>query len=193
MPLYQNTSVTANRLLIGNYKIETAAYGTSAGGTWVNLGAGMVNNFNHAITKYDVQAGNAPDPIEGVAEETFTIDMELIEYDASVLAAVSCGLVTADTTTSSTQSVYKAGGNTILTNRAFKLTNRRLVSGATKETVILVFKATIDNGLSVTAKSDNDTDPINVMPVTVTAKLDSTLSVGSQLYTITHPYTTAGA
>lgn len=185
MPLYQNQSVDTAELLIGNYKIETAAYGTSAGGTWVNLGAGMVNSFNHAITKYDVQAGNAPDPIEGVAEETFTVDMELIEYDASALAAISCGLVTADTTTSSTQTVMKAGGNTILTSRAFKFTNRRLISGATKETVILLFKATLDNGLQITAKSDNDADPINVMPVTVVGKLDATLSVGAQLYTIT--------
>lgn len=185
MPIYQNQSVDTAELLIGNYKIETAAYGTSAGGTWVNLGAGMVNSFNHAITKYDVQAGNAPDPIEGVAEETFTIDMELIEYDASALAAISCGLATADTTTSSTQTVYKAGGNTILTPRAFKFTNRRFISGATKETVIFVFKATLDNGLQITAKSDNDTDPINVMPVTITAKLDATLSAGTQLYTIT--------
>lgn len=185
MPIYQNSSVTSAKLIVGNYKIETAAYGTSAGGTWVNLGAGMVNSFNHAITKYDVQAGNAPDPIEGVAEETFTVDMELIEYDASVLAAISCGLITADTTTSSTQTVLKAGGNADLTNRAFKLTNRRMISGATKETVILIFKATIDNGLQITAKSDNDTDPINVMPVSITAKLDTTLSAGTQLYTIT--------
>lgn len=191
MPLYQNTSVSTSRLLIGNYKIETAAYGTSAGGTWVNLGAGMVNSFNHAITKYDVQAGNAPDPIEGIAEESFVIDMELITYDASVLAAISNGLLTADTSSSSTQTVLKAGGSTELTARAFKLTNRRLVSGATKETVIMVFKATIDNGLQITAKSDNDTDPINVLPVSITAKLDTTLSAGTQLYTITHPFGTS--
>jgi len=183
MPLYQNQSVTTANLLIGNYKIETAAYGTTVGGTWVNLGAGMVNSFNHAMTRYDVQAGNAPDPIEGVAEETFVIDMELIEYDASVLAAISCGLATA--TVTSVQSVYKAGGNVDLTPRAFKLTNRRLISGSTKETVIMVFKATIDNGLQITAKSDNDTDPISVMPVSLTAKLDTTLSAGTQLYTIT--------
>lgn len=184
MPLYQNSSVDTAELLIGNYKIETAAYGTSAGGTWVNLGAGMVNSFNHGITKYDVQAGNAPDPIEGVAEETFTVDMELIEYDASALAAISCGLLTADTS-SSTQTVMKAGGNTILTSRAFKFTNRRMISGTTKETVIMVFKATIDAGLQITAKSDNDADPINVMPVTVVGKLDASLSAGTQLYTIT--------
>ena len=183
MPLYHNSSVTTANLLIGNYKIETAAYGTSAGGTWVNLGAGIVNSFNHNLTKYDVQAGNAPDPLEGIAGETFTIEGELIEYDASVLAAISCGAETA--TVTSVQSVMNAGGNSTLTQRAFKLTNRRLISGATKETVILVYKATIDNGLQVTAKSDNDTDPINTMAFAITGKLDTTLSVGSQLFSVT--------
>jgi len=185
--IHQNSSVDTKKLILGNYKIETAAYGTSTAGTWVNLGAGIVNSFNHNITKYDVQAGNSPDPIEGISGETFTVDMELIEYDASVLAAISCGGVTADTTSSSTQSVLKAGGNTELTPRAYKLTNRRLVSGATKETVVMVFKATMDTGLQFTAKSDNDTDPIQTMAVTITAKLDSTLSVGSQLFTVTKP------
>lgn len=183
MPLYQNTTVDTAKLIIGNYKIETAAYGTSAGGTWVNLGAGMVNSFNHEITKYEVQAGNAPDPLEGISGETFTIEMELIEYDASVLAAISCGAMTA--TVSTTQSVLNAGGNTTLTSRAFKLTNRRLISGATKETVIMVYKATLASGIQITAKSDNDTDPINILPVSVIGKLDSTLTSGSQLFSVT--------
>lgn len=183
--IHQNSSVDTKKLILGNYKIETAAYGTSAGGTWVNLGAGILNSFNHNITKYDVQAGNAPDPIEGVANETFTFDMELIEYDASVLSAINGGITEADTTTSSTQSVFKAGGLSEITARAFKLTNKRMISGATKETVIMVFKATMDTGLSFTAKSDNDTDPIQTMAVTITAKNDSTLSAGTQLFTIT--------
>ena len=183
MPIYQNSSVATTNLLIGNYKIETAAYGTSAGGTWVNLGAGIVNSFNHNITKYDVQAGNASDPLEGIATETFTVDGELIEYDSSVLAAISCGAETSASTT--TQSVLSAGGNIELTPRAFRLTNRRIISGSTKETVIMVFKATLDNGIQVTAKSDNDTDPINTMAFTITGKLDTTLTAGSQLFTVT--------
>lgn len=187
MPLYQNSTVTNSKLTIGNYKIETAAYGTSAGGTWVNLGAGMVNSFAHIITKYDTQAGNAPDPVEGIADETFTIDMELIEFDASALAAMSSGGMTKATGASGV-TILNAGGNTTLTERAFKLTNTRLIAGVTCSTVILVYKATVDNGLAFTAKSDNDADPINVMPVAITGKIDATLSAGSQLYSLTRTY-----
>ena len=83
MPTYQNSDVDKNSLVIGNYKIEIATYGTSIGGTFTNLGAGIITAFNHEITKYDVQAGNAPDPIEGVSEETFPVTGEMITYNAT--------------------------------------------------------------------------------------------------------------
>jgi hypothetical protein len=185
MPLHQNVSVTTSKLIIGNYKIEVASSGTSAGGTWANLGAGMVSKFGHNITRYKVQAGNAPDPMEGISEETFTVDAELIEYDASVLNVIQAGATVADTSTSSTQTVLKGGGQEEITPVAFKLTNRRLISSATHETVILIFKATVTTGPQFTAKSDNDADPINTMQISIEGKNDSTLSVGSQLYTIT--------
>lgn len=180
MPLYQNSTVSSSKLILGNYKIETAA---TSGGTYVNLGAGMVNSFGHQIEKYEVQAGNAPDPLEGIARETFTVDMELIEWDGSVLSAINCGAVSE--TSTSVLSTMIGGGNQVLTPRAFRLTNTRLVNGATKETIITLYKATLDNGIQVTAKSDNDADPINVLPITLTAKLDTTKSAGAQLFTIT--------
>jgi hypothetical protein len=181
---YQNSSVDSTKLILGNYKIETSPYASAAGSfTWVNLGAGMVNSFGHNFEKFDVQAGNAPDPIEGVSKETFPIEMELIEYDASVMAAVSSGLVTS-ASTGTVMTLY-GGGNTTLTPRAIRLTNTRSVSGATKQTIITVFKSTINQGPQFTAKSDNDTDPINVMPLSITGEIDSTRSVGTQLYTIT--------
>jgi hypothetical protein len=187
MPLYQNSTVTNNKLTLGNYKIETAVYGTSAGGTWVNLGAGIVTGFAHVITKYDTQAGNAPDPVEGIADETFTVDGELIEFDASALAAFSGGAMSKAVGASGV-TILNAGGNTVLTDRAFKLTNTRLITGVTCQTVILVYKATVNNGIAFTAKSDNDADPINVMPFGIIGKLDATLSAGSQLYSITRTY-----
>lgn len=184
MPQYQNSSVDSTRLVIGNYKIETSPYASAGGSfTWVNMGAGMVNSFRHNVEKWDVQAGNAPDPIEGVSRETFVVEMELIEYDASALAAISGGLVTA-ASTGTVMTLY-AGGNTTLTQRAFRLTNTRLVSGATKETIITVYRVTPDQGPAFTAKSDNDADPIQIMPLTLTGEPDSTRSVGTQLYTIT--------
>lgn len=185
MALHQNTTVDSTKLIIGNYKIETAAYGTSSGGTWVNLGAGMVSKFGHNITEYSTQSGNAPDPIEGISDETFTVDAELIEYDASVLSAIAGGILVADTTTSTTQSILTGGGNTTITQRAFRLTNRRLISGATHETILTLFKAKLTAGLQFSAKSDNDADPISVIGIAIEAENDSTLSAGTQLFKIT--------
>ena len=185
MPIYQNSSVDTTKLILGNCKIEVAPYGTSAASSaWTNLGAGIVNSFKHVPTKYSVQAGNAPDPIEGVATEIAQITGELIEYDATVLSAINGGLISA-TATSSVSTVV-AGGNSILTPVAFRITNKRIdASGTTKYTTLTVFKATLDGGPEITFKSDNDTDPIAVMPFAITAKLDTSLSAGTQLYTIT--------
>lgn len=185
MPNYQNSSVSVANLIIGNCKIETAPYGTSAASSaWTNLGAGIVNSFKHVPTKYSVQAGNAPDPIEGVATEIAQITGELIEYNATILSTINCGLISA-TATSSVSTII-AGGNSNLTPVAFRITNKRIdASGTTKYTTLTVFKATLDGGPEITFKSDNDTDPIAVMPFAITAKLDTSLSAGTQLYTIT--------
>ena len=180
MPTYQNSSVASNKLILGNYKIETSA---SSGGTYINLGAGMVSSFGHNWDKYDAQAGNAPDPIEGIAKETFAIELELIEWDGSALSALFCGSVT-ETNTSAISTMI-GGGNQVLTPRAFRLTNTRLISGTTSQTIVTVFKATVDTGIQVTAKGDSDTDPINVLPVTITAEVDATKTAGTQLFQIT--------
>lgn len=184
MPIYQNASVDTSKLVLGNYKIESSPYASAAGAfTWINLGAGMINSWGYNQERYDVQAGNAPDPIKGISREDGKVDGELIEFDTSVLSAISCGAMTA-ASTGTVMTVY-IGGNTVLTHRAFRLTNTRLVSGATKETVVTFFKALLDNGIQFTAKSDNDADPINVMPFSITADPDPTRSAGTQLMTIT--------
>jgi hypothetical protein len=180
MPTYQNSTVSANKLILGNYKIETSA---SALGTYVNLGAGMVSGWGHKYDKYDVQAGNAPDPIEGIAKETFTVDFELIEYDASAISSMLGGAVTQ--TSTAVLSTMVGGGNQVLTPRAFKLTNTRLIGGTTCQTILTLFSATVDTGIQMTAKGDNDTDPINVMPFTLTAEVDATRTAGSQLFQLT--------
>jgi hypothetical protein len=180
MANYQNSSVTSSKLILGNYKLESAA---TAGGTYVNLGAGQLTGFTHTPTFYDTQAGNAPDPVEGVADEEATFDLELIEYDASVLSAISCGLLTSSSTT--TLSTLNAGGATTLTPRAFRFTNTAIINGTTNQTIITVYKATLASGLALTTKSDNDTDPVNIMPLQIRAKLDSTRTAGSQLFNIT--------
>jgi len=181
MPVYQNSTVTSNDLVIGNYKIETSP---SVAGTYVNLGAGMVSSFGHNITKYDTQAGNAPDPIEGIAGEEFRIEFEMIEYEGTVLSAIQGGAIS--NRVSAPTSIVNGGGNTTITERAFKLTNTRSIGGTTSLTIIKVYKATMENGIQFTAKSDNDADPIMVMPGVIIAKNDTTLTAGSQLFQITH-------
>lgn len=180
MPAYQNTSVDSGKLILGNCKIETAA---TSGGTFVNLGAGVVNSFTHTPELYASQAGNAPDPIEGVATETATIEFEMIEYDASVLSAISAGLLAASSTT--VLSTIHAGGNQTITPRAFRLTNTWMSGTSTVETILTVYKGTLQGGPAINFKSDNDTDPVGTMPMTILAKLDTSKTVGQQLYSIT--------
>jgi len=198
MASYQNTSVTNSKLMLGNYKITFGTVGcalmTSAiTALSTNLGAGMISSFNHNVTRYDVQAGNAPDPIEGVAQETFTISGELIEYDHDALLAAMGGMVASGATASgSTTADFKTltgGGATTLTPKAFLLTNSRqfVGSGATNITAltyILVHKATFTQGLSVTAKGDGDSDPINVIAFEIEGVTDGTRTVGDQLFQI---------
>ena len=183
MPQYQNTSVDENKLIIGNYKIEFASVGSSVADTYDNLGAGIITSFGHNITKYNVQAGNAPDPLEGVATETFTITGELIEYDGELLSSAYGGVLTVGSTATDASVIY-GGGTTNITPKCFKLTNTRTVSGASEVTIIHVYKATFVNGPQFTAKSDNDEDPISVMAFELEGKLDSTRTDGDQLYSI---------
>ena len=187
MPLYQNSTVDKAKLVIGNYQMQIATYGSTIGASFTNLGAGIVNSFSHAITKYDVQAGNAPDPIEGIAEETFAVEGELIEYSATNLSLLYSGVATTAGTTAS--NTISFGGKTEMTDIAVKLVNTRQYTATSgtaisATTTIFIPKATANTGLAFTAKSDNDTDPINVMAFSVLGKIDGTLSVGSQLYTI---------
>jgi hypothetical protein len=187
MPLYQNSTVDKTKLIIGNYKMEVATYGSTIASTFINLGAGIVNSFNHNVTKYDVQAGNAPDPIEGIAEETFTVEGELIEYDQTKIAFLYSGVAT--TAGSAASGTISFGGLAEMTDIAVRLTNTRLYTGSgasalSATTTIFIPKATASAGLSFTAKSDNDTDPINVMAFSIEGKIDGTLTAGAQLYTM---------
>ena len=72
----------------------------------------------------------------------------------------------------------------MLTTRAYKLTNARDISGTTVETVITHYKGSVDNGMTMVTKSDNDSDPVNAFQFTVTCENDASLSIGSQLYSI---------
>ena len=182
MPIFQNSTVSSDKLVLGNCKMEYAV--TTVGGSYINVGAGRVTAWNHAITKYDTQAGNAPEPIEGIADETMTVDYELIEFDTSVISAILCG-ATASSTSSSVQTIH-AGGNQVLTTKPFRWTNTRYnAAGVTVQTILVVYKGLPTDGPQISFKDDNDTDPIAVVSGSIVAKLDASRTKGQQLYYMT--------
>jgi hypothetical protein len=197
MASYQNTSVTNSKLMLGNYKITFGSVATSMNiasavtACSTNLGAGIINSFKHNITRYDTQAGNAPDPIEGVAAETFVITGQLIEYDHDAIVSAMGGIVTSGASAAgSTTADFKTitgGGATTLIPKAFLLTNTRMFTGSaataiTALTYVLVHKATFTQGLSFTAKADGDADPINVIDFEIEGVTDGTRTAGDQLF-----------
>lgn len=199
MASYQNTTVTNSKLMLGNYKITFGTVATSltiasaVTACSTNLGAGIINSFKHNVNRYDTQAGNAPDPIEGVAAETFTITGQLIEYDHDVIVSAMGGMVTSGASASgSTTADFKTitgGGATTLTPKSFLLTNTRMFTGSgataiTALTYILVHKATFTQGLSFTAKGDGDSDPINVIDFEIEGVTNGERAAGDQLFQI---------
>jgi hypothetical protein len=178
MPIYQNSSVADAKVEVGNYQIfvNPTAGSTAAAATWVNLGAGMVKNFAYVMEQFTCQAGNAVDPLEGISRETATMDIDLIEYDGSSFSILSGGAI------SGTSGSLLVGNNvTILVARGFKLVNtRKLAAGSAQTTTWVILKGYVYGGFTMTPKSDNDADPINIYSFSITAK-PFTLTAGTLL------------
>ena len=190
---YQNTGLaTANSLIFGGFRMDVAgtAGALVAAASCTNVGLGRNLSITENIGKYTCQADNGPDPAKGVATHTMTISFELLEWYGPTMDKIrgtgfdSESNPSVGTYMTGSAQVLTTGGFTELNSTAFKFTNRKLVSAATVETVIVVYKAYLDAGMVLTAKSDNDEDPINVYPVTLEAVLDTSRSAGDQLYII---------
>jgi len=177
---HQVTSVDTDRLILGNYKMETA---TSSGATFVNLGPGMLTSWQHNYTNSNIQCGNSVDPMEYIAEETLTFGFDMIEWDCSAISAIQGGLTETGSITS-VISTLRGGGAKTITKRAFKFTNTQTIDDGTVETIITVFRASTEGGLTLGVKSDNDADPINVFSFSCKAENDTSLTAGAQLFTI---------
>ena len=190
MALYQNSTVDSDALVIGNWKVQVATYDSayttiaSVGSAVTNLGAGMITGFAHNIEKIDVQAGNAPDPLEGIASETFTITGDMIEFTMANMVTAFGGIVTTTTAVTTTKSYLSGGGASVMTPKTFLLTNRRIVGGASVETNLVVWKGYATNGPQFTTKSDNDADPITSWSFEIEGVIDATRTAGNQLYMI---------
>ena len=167
MPMYQNSAVSDAKVEVGNYAIYVASSaGTTVGGSWINLGAGMVKSFNYGAEPYTSQAGNAPDPVQGIARETATIEIDLIEYDGSSFSILSGGAI------AGTSGSITVGGQTnVIPGRGLKLVNtRKLASGSTQTTTYVINNVFMNGGFNYTPKSDNDTDPVGVYSFSLLAK-----------------------
>lgn len=168
MPMYQNSVVTDAKIELGNYAISVhpTAGSTAAAAGWVNLGAGMLKTFNYITEPFTSQAGNAPDPVNGVARETVKMDMDLLEYDGSSFSTLSGGLI------AGTSGSITVGGQVVVqAARGLKLVNtRKLASGSTQTTTYVVNYTFMDGGFNLALKSDNDTDPVAVYSFSMLAK-----------------------
>jgi hypothetical protein len=167
MPLYQTAQATDSKIEIGNYAMYVGSVGATATAITTNLGAGAVKSFAYAPEMFTSQAGNSPDPIAGVARETCTLEIELIEYDASAFSALSNGMSSLPTA----GTVTVGGQVSSISGVGMKLVNqRKLNTGSTQTTTYVIQKAVLNSGWSTSPKSDNDADPINVYTFSITCK-----------------------
>jgi hypothetical protein len=166
MPIYNAATATDAKIEVGNFSMYVGSVGATAGAITTNLGAGMVKSFVHNPEMFTSQAGNSADPIEGVARETATLELDLIEYYASTFSAFSSGIWSLP----SSGTVTVGGQVTAITGVGLKLINtRKLANGSTQTTTYVISKA-VPGGFSVAFKSDNDTDPIAVYSCSVLCK-----------------------
>lgn len=166
MPMYQNSSVADAKVEVGNYAIYVGTLGATAAAITTNLGAGMVKSFAYVAESFTSQAGNAVDPIQGVAKETVTMSIDLIEYDGANFATLSGGVIAG-----TSGSLVVGGQTTVQAGKAIKLVNVRKLSGGTTQTTTYVLPNVFMNGgFTMTPKSDNDADPVNIYSFNLLAK-----------------------
>ena len=193
---YQQTSLTqAGTLLQGGFRLGVAGTAGvfSAGSMGTVLGIGNLISFTENIEKMTTQAGNSNMPEPAIANHTLTVAFELLEFwlptfasirggSADTISSPSAGTYTA--TGGGSVNVFSTGGLTVLNPKAFKFENVTRVSGATAQTVLVVYRARLEAGMAFAPKSDHDTDPVMVIPFTLTAELDTARASGDQLYII---------
>ena len=192
---FQQTSLTnAGTLLQGGFKLGVAASAASfvGGSLGTVLGIGNLTSITENIEKTTTQAGNSDQPEKLVAVHTITASFELLEFWPPTFDAIRGGgldsenAATASTYISGTptSNTLTSGGLSVLTEKAFIFENTTMVAGATAVTLLILYSATIEQGLSFTAKTDHDTDPAMVMPFTLTGQLDTSRTAGDQLFII---------
>lgn len=192
---YQQTSLTnAGTLLQGGFRMGVAASAASfvGGSLGTVLGIGNLTGITENIERSTTQAGNSDMPEEVVANHSLTVTFELLEFWPTAFDAIRGGSL--DTENAATAATYingtptantiSTGGLNTLTPKAFIFENTTMVSGATAKTILVVYKAKIEQGMTFTPKTDHDTDPAMVIPFTLTGELDTARTKGDQLFYI---------
>ena len=191
---FQQTSLSnAGTLLQGGFKMGVAASAASfAGGSLGTvLGIGNLTSITENIERTTTQAGNSDQPEELVATHSLTVSFELLEFWPPTFDAIRGGSLDSESTTGSTyisgggtSNTFSTGGLNVLTGKAFVFENTTMVAGSTAVTILVVYKAKIEQGLVFTPKTDHDTDPAMVMPFTLTGELETSRTAGDQLFII---------
>jgi hypothetical protein len=192
---YQQTALTnAGTLLQGGWRCGVAASAATfaAGSLGTVLGIGNLTGITENLERTTTQAGNSDMPEEKVAVQSLTITFELLEFWLPTFDEIRGGSL--DTENAATTSTYitgtpsantlSTGGLNTLTGKAFAFENTTLVDGATAQTLIIIYKAKVEEGITFTPKTDHDTDPAMVIPFTITAELDTSRTKGDQLFII---------
>ena len=196
---FQQTSLTnAATILMGGFRLGVAASAAAfaEGSLGTILGIGNLTGITENIGRSTIQAGNSNAPDEVVATHSLTINFELLEFWPPTFDAIRGGgldienaatastYVAGATSAGTTVNTFSTGGLNALTGKAFAFENTTMVGGATALTILVVYKATIEQGLVFTPKSDHDTDPAMVMPFTLTGELETSRTKGDQLFII---------
>ena len=195
---YQQTSLTqAGTLLQGGFRMGVAASAASfAGGSLGTLlGIGNLTSIQENLERTTTQAGNSDMPEELVATQSLTVSFELLEFYPPAFAMIRGEEIdtwsTAGTTGTATYiggtptaNTLSTGGLNTLTPKAFAFENTTMVDGSTAQTILVVYKAKIEQGMAFTPKGDHDTDPAMVIPFTLTGELDTSRTAGDQLFII---------
>ena len=192
---FQQTSLTnADSLLQGGFRLGVAATAGifGAGSVGTALGIGNLVSVQENIERTTTQAGNSDLPEELVATHSLTVSFELLEFWPPTWDLIRGGSLDAENAATAstyisgtpTANTLASGGLNTLTGKAFIFENTTMVAGATAVTVLVVYKAKIEQGLTFTPKSDHDTDPAMVMPFTLTGELDTSRTAGDQLFII---------
>ena len=193
---YQQTAqAVSGSTLLGGFQLGIAATaGIFAAGSMATiLGIGNLTDFTENIEMTTTQAGNSNEPDKAVANHTLTIAFELLEFYPPKWDTIRGGSL--DTENSATAPTYLAGGTgstnvfstgglSAIEAKAYKFLNTKLIAGSTVETALVVYKAKIEAGMIIIPKSDHDTDPVMVLPITLTGELDTSRTAGDQLYII---------